>query len=62
MEFETLDAKLAKKIMKITPADLKRKVNFLKETQYKNRCPMLAGRQIMFQIFSFFNINKTQGM
>ena len=48
-------------IMKIIPADLKRKINFLEETQYKSKCPMLTGRQILFQIFSFSNINKTQG-
>ena len=61
MEFETLESKIAKGITKIIPADFKRKINFLEDTQYKNKRPMLAGRQIMFQIFSFVNINKTQG-
>ena len=61
LDFETLASKIAKGVMKIIPADFKRKTNFLDETQYKNKCPMLTGRQIMYHIFSFFNIKKTQG-
>ena len=61
MEFETLDSKIAKGIKKIIPADVKSKINVLEETQYKNKCPMLTGRQILYQIFSFFNIDETQG-
>ena len=45
----------------ITPAEFKRRVNYLEETQYKNKRPKLTVRQIMFQIFSFFKINQTQG-
>ena len=32
-QFETRDAKIARGIMKIIPADLKRKINFLEEAQ-----------------------------
>ena len=46
--------------MKIILADLKGKINFLGETHCKNKRPMLTGRQVMYQMFSFFNINKTQ--
>ena len=46
--------------MKIIPADYKRKISLLGETQYKSKRPLLIGRQIMFQVFSFI-INKTQG-
>ena len=42
--------------MKIFPADVKRMINFLEETHYKNKCSILSGRQIMHQIFSFFNL------
>ena len=61
MEFETLDSKMAKGVMKIIPAEFKRKINFLEETIYNNAFVMLTGWLIMQQIFSFFNINKTQG-
>ena len=61
MEFETLDSKIATGIVKSTAADFKRRITFSEETQYKNRCPMLTGRQIMFQLFLFFNVNKTRG-
>ena len=47
--------------MKIILAEFNRNVNSFQETKYKNRCPMLTSKQIMFRIFSFFNINKTQG-
>ena len=50
MEFETLDSKIAKRMMKIIPADFLRKHNFLEGTQNKNKRPMLAGRQIMIQV------------
>ena len=56
-----LDSKLAKGIMKIIPAEFRRKINFLVETQFKNKRPMRAGSRIMFQMFSFLNIKKTQG-
>ena len=46
--------------MKIIPADFKRKINFWEETQYKNKRPMFTGRHIMFQVFLFFDINKTR--
>ena len=46
--------------MKILPAVFKRKIKFLRETEYKNKCPMLTGRQIMHQIFSCSNTKKTQ--
>ena len=61
MEFEIFDPKNATRIMKITQAEFKRKIDSLEETQYKNECPRFTGRQIMFQTFSFFNITKTQG-
>ena len=47
--------------MKIIPADVKRKINFLEETQYKNKRPMRTCRQIMFQVCLFFNVCKTHG-
>ena len=46
--------------MKIIPADFKKKINFLEETEYKKRCPMLGERQVMHQNLSFFNINTIQ--
>ena len=61
VEFETLDSNTDKGIMKIvTPADFKRNINFSKWTQYKNKCPLLTDRQIKNQIFSFFNLSKTE--
>ena len=51
---------MAKGIMNIIPAEFKRMINYLEETQYKNKRPMLKTRQIMFQTFSFFIINKIQ--
>ena len=53
IECETLDSKTTKGIMKTFPAEFKRKINFLEETQYKNRRSVLTGRQI-----TFFNIKK----
>ena len=60
MEFETLESKIVKEIMQIIPAEFKRKVNFLEVDPEKN--PMFTGRQIMYWILLFFNINKTQGI
>ena len=37
MEYETLDSKIAKGMLKFIPTDVKRKINFLEEIQYKNR-------------------------
>ena len=45
---------------KIIQADVKRKINFLEENQYKNKRPALTHRYIMYQIFSFFIINTTE--
>ena len=60
IEFETLDSKSTKGVMKIISAEfIQDKDQFTEATQYKNKCPMPTGRQIMFQIFSFFNINKS---
>ena len=59
IDFETLDSKVAKGIMKIIPGEFQRKINFLEETQYKNKRPILTDRQSMFQVF-FFIVNKTQ--
>ena len=42
-------------------AEVKRKMNLSEETQFKNKCPMLAGRQIMYQIFSFFQHHQNTG-
>ena len=61
MEFETLDSKTAKGILKIIRAELKRRIIYLAKSQQKNKRPLLPGRQIMFQICPFFNIIKTQG-
>ena len=36
-------------------------MNFFEDTQYKNKCLMQTGRQIMYQLRSLFNINKSQG-
>ena len=60
MKFETLDSKIAEGIMKVIPADFKRKINFSEETHNKNKCPILTGRQITCQMFSFLHVNKTQ--
>ena len=61
VEFETLDSNIDKGIMKkVTPADFRRNINFSEWTPYKNKCPLLTDRQIKNQMFSFFNINKTQ--
>ena len=60
-EFKTLDSKIAKGIMEIILADFKRKINFLEETQYNNKRSRLSGREIVYPIISFFNINKTKG-
>ena len=60
VEFETLDSNTDNGIMKIVPADFRRNINFSEWTQYKNKCPLLTDRQIKNQMFSFFNINKTQ--
>ena len=60
-EIETLGSKIAPGIMKIILAGFKRKVHVLEETQSMNKFPMLTGKDIMFQTFSFFNTNKTQG-
>ena len=60
VEFETHDSNIDKGIMKIVPADFKRNINFSEWTQYNNKCPLLTDRQIKNQMFSFFNINKTQ--
>ena len=51
MELETRDSKIATGIMKIIHADFKRKINFLEETQCKDKRAMLTGRQITFQVF-----------
>ena len=59
-EFETLGSRITKGIMKIILAQFKRKTNYLKDTQYTNKCPILTGRQIIFQILSFFNNFETQ--
>ena len=59
-EAETLDSKIANEVMKINPAELKRKINTVEETQYKKKHPTLEGRQIMFQIFLFSIIKKNQ--
>ena len=37
------------------------KIDLLEATLNKEKLSMLAGRQILFQIFSFYDINKTQG-
>ena len=45
--------------MKIVPAEFKRKINFLEETQ-QNQRQMLTGKELVFQVHLLFNINKTQ--
>ena len=57
----TLDSKISEGIMKTLSAEFKRKINFLEETQYKNRRPKLTGRERdhVFLTFSFTNIKKT---
>ena len=61
MELGTLDLKMATGILKIILAKFKRKLDVLEETQHKNKRPTLTSRHIMYQIFSFFDINMTQG-
>ena len=61
MEFETLGSKIAKGIMKIIPADFKRKKSFLQDQLHQNQAPMFTSRHIVCQILSFFRINKTRG-
>ena len=46
--------------MKSILAEVKRRINYLEETRYNIKGPTLTGKQIIFQMFSFFNINKTQ--
>ena len=46
--------------MKILPAKLERDINSCEEAQYNNTCAMLTDRQTVFEIFSFFKVNKTQ--
>ena len=53
MGLETLDLKIVIGVMKITLAELKRKIFFLEETQHRITFPMLRSTQLMFQIFSF---------
>ena len=48
--------------MKIIPADFMRKITFLEETRYANKCPMLRGKQIVCQIFSFLNPKRTSNL
>ena len=40
---QILDSEIAKGIMNIITVELKRKIKFLEETQYKNKCPMPTG-------------------
>ena len=61
LEFETHVSKIAQGIMVMIPSVFKKKINFLEETQHKNKCPMVTSRQILLQVFLFFNCNKTQG-
>ena len=44
----------------ILPAVFKRKINFLEDAQNTNKSPMLIGRVIEYQVFSFLNIIQTQ--
>ena len=39
--------------MNIIPTESKRMINYLEETPYQNKRPMLESRQILFQIFTF---------
>ena len=57
-EFETLDSAIVNGIVKIIPHGFMRRIDLLDEKQYKDKRTMLIGRHIMFQIFSFFDINK----
>ena len=41
------------------PAEVKRMINYLAEAQWKNKRPMLAGKQIVLHFF--YTVNKTQG-
>ena len=54
MDLKTPDTKIVKRIVK-------KKIDMLDERQYKERSTVLTGRQIMHQMFSFFDMNKTQG-
>ena len=59
-ECETLVSKIVKGIAKIIPKELGRKIDLLVEKYYTEKRTVLTGRQIMYQIFSPFDINKTQ--
>ena len=61
MEFGTLDSKIVQGIVKINPREFRKKIDVLDERQYGERDTILTGRKIMFQTFSFIDINKTQG-
>ena len=47
--------------MKIIP-EFERQIKFSEKTQYKNKGPMLTGRQIMFQLFLFSSIRQGHTM
>ena len=60
LELQTLDSKIANGIMKIVPADFKKKIDFLEETQYKNKRPTAHGEaKLCFKYFCSSNIIKT---
>ena len=61
MGFETRDPQIANGIMKIILDDFKRKINLSEDTQYKNTCPMLTGRQSIFQLFFVLEHHENSG-
>ena len=61
MELETLDLKDSQRNFGDNSSRVQRKIDVLEETHHKNKQPTLTSRQIMYQIFSFFDSNMTQG-
>ena len=54
IESETLYSKIAKAIMKIIPAEFKRKINFLEGTEYKKKTNVQRFRAGKFCFTCFF--------
>ena len=61
MELETLNSKIAKGIMNTIPAEFKRKINSWRKNCCKFSVRCSQEDKTVYQIFSFFRINKTHG-
>ena len=59
LEFQALDTKIAKRIMKTLSAENKQNIEYPEDLQYSNQRPTVTGRQKVYQILLFFRSNKT---